>query len=272
MIILVVEGPDGVGKSVLAKRIVRDLKENHVNAQYMHFPNYNYHSGAMIQDFLFGKFGDFKEVPYEMQQWLYCIDRYAWQYSIDKDIADSTVFVCDRYYTSSMIYQVGNIYYHYLYLPLKEKMEEEDTSKVVHYVDMPSKKTVDGAWWDRIDNDLLHVRPNSDGICSLAAYSEFIKRRETMIMGIHEPDLIIGLTGADESIMSRKDQHVQASGIAKDNFEDDDDYVRIINDTARVIMSRQGWKTFSIDEEGYSDEASKYVLENLKITPSYIIK
>lgn len=113
--LIVLEGAcDGVGKSTQLKLLEQELSKDYECKQW-HFPSYGFGSSAMVRLFLKGKLGNLDEIPDEVIESYYALDReYVWRNYLKKYRNDGKTILLDRYTTSSFIYQT-----------LKSKDEEE---------------------------------------------------------------------------------------------------------------------------------------------------
>ena len=104
--LIVLEGAcDGVGKSTQLKLLKDELKKE-VECEQWHFPSYGFGSGIMAVKFLKGKLGELDEIPEEVIESYYAIDReYVWRNYLKKYYAEGKTILLDRYTTSSFIYQ-----------------------------------------------------------------------------------------------------------------------------------------------------------------------
>ena len=87
--LIVLEGAcDGVGKSTQLKLLKDELKKE-VECEQWHFPSYGFGSGIMAVKFLKGKLGELDEIPEEVIESYYAIDReYVWRNYLKKYYPD----------------------------------------------------------------------------------------------------------------------------------------------------------------------------------------
>lgn len=107
--IIVIEGPDGVGKTTIANKVIEMLKKSNIRAVYKHFPEYAEPSGQLIQKCLYGAIGDFKLVNPAIQHQMYAIDRMMFCKNLPEEYKDAFI-ITDRYTSSSIVYQTVNLY------------------------------------------------------------------------------------------------------------------------------------------------------------------
>lgn len=148
MQIIVIDGPDGCGKTTIAKKLVEELQKLHLKAVYTHFPDYDYYTGKLIKECLYGKIGDFKNIPWKITTAMYDIDRYVWYKDHEKEYKDYVV-VTDRYSLSSYQYQAAQYIWQGYRGSLNQLVQKnsdhdltlEDLSerfflpKILHYID-----------------------------------------------------------------------------------------------------------------------------------------
>lgn len=116
--LIVLEGAcDGVGKSTQLELLENELGKE-AKCERWHFPSYGFGSSAMVRLFLKGKLGKLDEIPDEVIESYYAIDReYVWRNYLKKYYAEGKTILLDRYTTSSFIYQT---------LKCKDKDEKKD--------------------------------------------------------------------------------------------------------------------------------------------------
>lgn len=104
--LIVLEGAcDGVGKSTQLELLESELSKD-TECKRWHFPSYGFASSDMVRLFLKGKLGKLDEIPDEVIESYYAIDReYVWRNYLKKYYAEGKTILLDRYTTSSFIYQ-----------------------------------------------------------------------------------------------------------------------------------------------------------------------
>ena len=102
--IIVIEGAcDGVGKSTQLGLLQKYLGESCITH---HFPTYGTSGASAIETFLRGDYGPKDEIPDELIQNMYALDRaILWQTKLKREYEAGKILLLDRYTTSSLIYQ-----------------------------------------------------------------------------------------------------------------------------------------------------------------------
>lgn len=108
MIIVVIDGPDGVGKTTVATKVVNLLQRKKLKCIYQHFPFYSYPSGELIKRCLNGENGSFINMNWRVSLALYDIDRFLW-IQRNKNSLEKYVVITDRWSSSSFQYQTAQI-------------------------------------------------------------------------------------------------------------------------------------------------------------------
>ena len=109
--IIVIEGLDGSGKATQTKLLYEKLLAAGKHVRRLEFPDYENPSSALVKMYLSGDFGkDPADVNAYAASAFYAVDRVAsflqfWK----KDYPADTVFLCDRYATSNIIYQMAKV-------------------------------------------------------------------------------------------------------------------------------------------------------------------
>ena len=208
MKIIVIDGPDGVGKTTLAKSIAEKLSNMGINAIYNHFPNYESNTGKAIKDCLYGKIGDFKLANPDAVHCLYAIDRWMWIQE-NKERYKDFVIVTDRYTTSSLFYQTA----------MEIWQNSEKIENILYEM------------WEE-NYDIIRNKYITEYIMSLIDL-EF-KKFEVPI-----PDISFYITEEYENIKERLDENRIASNIEKDNFENDDIFTKLVWKIGEYISTNQ---------------------------------
>lgn len=102
--IIVIEGAcDGVGKSTQLALLQKDFGESCITH---HFPTYGTPGASAIETFLRGDYRPKDEIPDELIQNMYALDRaILWQTKLKREYEAGKTLLLDRYTTSSLIYQ-----------------------------------------------------------------------------------------------------------------------------------------------------------------------
>lgn len=181
MKIIVIDGPDGVGKTTVAKLVTERLKNYHLKAEYIHFPNYEYYTGDFVNKCLHGELGDFTKVNPYAQHMMYALDRYCW-FSKNKEKYKNHILIFDRYTTSSKIYQTA----------AKFMQTSDNYSELID--------------WFKLKSD---------------EFITYISLMEYTKLSIPIPERVFWLNIDKESLNKRINNRVENQNEAKDNFEED---------------------------------------------------
>ena len=102
-IIVIEVACDGVGKSTQLGLLQKYLGESCITH---HFPTYGTSGASAIETFLRGDYGPKDEIPDELIQNMYALDRaILWQTKLKREYEAGKILLLDRYTTSSLIYQ-----------------------------------------------------------------------------------------------------------------------------------------------------------------------
>ena len=114
--IIVIEGLDGSGKATQTARLYEKLTAQGKRVCKLEFPDYDSPASAPVKMYLGGEFGSKPEdVNAYAASAFYAVDRVAgYLKSWKQDYQDDVVFLCDRYATSNIIYQMAKV-------PLQER-------------------------------------------------------------------------------------------------------------------------------------------------------
>ena len=109
--IIVIEGLDGSGKATQTKLLYEKLLAAGKQVRRLEFPDYENPSSALVKMYLSGDFGkDPADVNAYAASAFYAVDRVASFLQVwKKDYPADTVFLCDRYATSNIIYQMAKV-------------------------------------------------------------------------------------------------------------------------------------------------------------------
>ena len=109
--IIVIEGLDGSGKATQTALLAQKLSDRGVKVRRLEYPDYDSPSSSLVKMYLSGEFGSKPEdVNAYAASAFYAVDRAAgflgdWK----KDYQSGTLFLCDRYCTSNIIYQMAKV-------------------------------------------------------------------------------------------------------------------------------------------------------------------
>jgi len=99
-LLVVFEGLDQSGKQTQAERLRDRLEAAGRTVRLLSFPSYETHIGAEIGRALKGE----RDYAADTMQLLYVANRFEWKPEIERELAQGTVVVCDRYLASSVAY------------------------------------------------------------------------------------------------------------------------------------------------------------------------
>lgn len=108
-ILIVIDGLDGSGKSTQYDLLKSRIGNN--NIRYISFPNYDSNSGAIVKDYLGGKFNEENpQISAFTASSFYAVDRYI-SYKTDwgREYENGCNFIAARYVSSNAIYQMTKI-------------------------------------------------------------------------------------------------------------------------------------------------------------------
>ncbi len=118
IMLIVLEGLDGAGKSTQVKKLKAYLEEKTGNLTYIHFPRYEAPVyGDLISRFLRGDFGTNETVHPQLVALLFAEDRRAAAAEMRKVLDEGGNILLDRYVYSNIAYQCAK---------LKDEKEAED--------------------------------------------------------------------------------------------------------------------------------------------------
>lgn len=109
--IIVIEGLDGSGKATQTALLAQKLSDRGVKVRRLEYPDYDSPSSSLVKMYLSGEFGSKPEdVNAYAASAFYAVDRAAgflgdWK----NDYQSGTLFLCDRYCTSNIIYQMAKV-------------------------------------------------------------------------------------------------------------------------------------------------------------------
>ena len=109
--IIVIEGLDGSGKATQTALLAQKLSDKGIKVRRLEYPDYDSPSSSLVKMYLGGEFGSKPEdVNAYAASAFYAVDRAAgflgdWK----TDYQSGTLFLCDRYCTSNIIYQMAKV-------------------------------------------------------------------------------------------------------------------------------------------------------------------
>ena len=109
--IIVIEGLDGSGKATQTALLAQKLSDRGIKVRRLEYPDYDSPSSSLVKMYLGGEFGGKPEdVNAYAASAFYAVDRAAgflgdWK----ADYPSGTLFLCDRYCTSNIIYQMAKV-------------------------------------------------------------------------------------------------------------------------------------------------------------------
>ena len=109
--IIVIEGLDGSGKATQTALLAEKLVKKGIKVRQLEFPDYESPASSLVKMYLGGEFGSKPEdVNAYCASAFYAVDRAAsflkdWK----EDYKSGTLFLCDRYCTSNIIYQMSKV-------------------------------------------------------------------------------------------------------------------------------------------------------------------
>ena len=102
--LIVIEGIDGSGKSVQAELLRDNLKERGFSATMLDFPDYESFSGAMIGDYLNGRYGPPLEVDPRFCALMYGLNRFEQADTLHRALDNYDAVILNRYTHSTYSY------------------------------------------------------------------------------------------------------------------------------------------------------------------------
>ncbi len=109
--IIVIEGLDGSGKATQTALLAQKLSDRGIKVRRLEYPDYDSPSSSLVKMYLGGEFGSKPEdVNAYAASAFYAVDRAAgflgdWK----ADYQSGKLFLCDRYCTSNIIYQMAKV-------------------------------------------------------------------------------------------------------------------------------------------------------------------
>lgn len=132
--LIVLDGVDGSGKATQASLLIERLKKSGYRTALVDFPQYDESFfGAMVGQFITGKFGPTLKVNPYLASLLYALDRWQAKEQLEKWLKQGRVVICNRYTSSSMIHQAAKF---------QTVLEQKEYLR----------------WLEEMENDILGVR------------------------------------------------------------------------------------------------------------------
>lgn len=287
MKVIVLEGIDGSGKSLLAKELADYLCSKGIKAKYIHFPDKNATMGSHIYDMLNKAYGiNFLDVNYFAQYMMYALDRYEF-FTINKHIYDDYVLVCDRYTTSSMVYQGSSLYMAIRNAAIKDGMSMEDADEMtfeklykLEYKENPISRDyyfrcLEEGFEVLIPSSIYDKPPYSKEVkiypeLNLGVLSKFIDETipsiEYATLGIPYPTFTFYINTNLNTARKRLENK------DKDSFEESDFFMKTLDAASFNIAIRHNW--LFVDNNGTPEESldamKKFLDDNLTVELKYI--
>jgi len=109
MVLLVIDGPDGSGKSTQVAYLHTRLVNEGKKVEVIKFPQYGKPSAYFVENYLNGMYGSGEEVPAKLASMFYMLDRFDASKEIRKKLDQGIIIILDRYVSSNMAHQGGKI-------------------------------------------------------------------------------------------------------------------------------------------------------------------
>jgi len=110
IMLVVLEGLDGAGKSTQVKRLREYLESLFGDIEYIHFPRYDAPVyGSLISRFLRGDFGSNAAVHPQLVALLFAEDRHGAAPQMKRSLCDGKTVLLDRYVYSNIAYQCAKL-------------------------------------------------------------------------------------------------------------------------------------------------------------------
>lgn len=107
---IVLDGNDGSGKATQTELLRSALAEEGVSSIKLDFPGYTRNTfGALLEECLAGKRGDFVHLDPKIASTLYAADRFESSSAIRDALSEGVVVIADRFTSSNQIHQGGKI-------------------------------------------------------------------------------------------------------------------------------------------------------------------
>ncbi len=107
--LIAIEGIDGSGKGTQLQLLQQALRARGVAIHATNFPHYQSWFGAMVGQFLNGKFGALETVDPHFAALLYAGDRFEAKSELTDALAQGKLVLADRYIASNLAHQTGRV-------------------------------------------------------------------------------------------------------------------------------------------------------------------
>lgn len=107
--LIVIEGPDGSGKTEQWKLLAQRLKKEGRNVELVDFPQYSKISAGLINNYLRGIYGKPDDVSPYAASLFYAVDRYDLAFKMREWLGEGKVILANRYVASNGGHQGGKI-------------------------------------------------------------------------------------------------------------------------------------------------------------------
>lgn len=106
---IAIEGTDCSGKATQTEKLKQRFIAEGQPTEVFAFPRYGQPACVLVEKYLHGEYGTAKEVGSYTGSLFYAADRYDASFDLRKCLDAGTNVICDRYTSSSMGHQAGNI-------------------------------------------------------------------------------------------------------------------------------------------------------------------
>lgn len=100
--LIVIEGIDGAGIETQGKLLFDYFKKQKIAVERLYYPSYSQPIGKLIHQYLHKKY----DFPVDVQFLLYLADFIKDKDKIQKWLKEGKIVLCDRYFTSTLAYQI----------------------------------------------------------------------------------------------------------------------------------------------------------------------
>jgi len=107
--LIVIDGPDGSGKTTQFTLLVKRLQTEGFDVQTKDFPQYGKKSAGAIEEYLNGAYGSAQDVGPYRASIFFAVDRYDASFEMRNWLDEGKIVLCNRYVTANMAHQGGKI-------------------------------------------------------------------------------------------------------------------------------------------------------------------